>query len=169
MRPFAMYTFVVRDGNSSVYANEVFWLLLATGHWKRLQWDNPRFSLMLEERNQLPFRRLDREPGLMHFVNYYRVADKLCRKASLVKLIKTSPEQAESCTWFRESYMIYPTNLKTLVAPAQNGIHPLLHSSRTDVKNRCRSLSANFWNSIAMQSLSQDGMKFTPLTRSSMR
>ena len=132
VRPFAMYTFMVRDGNSSVYANEVFWLLLATGHWKRLQWDNPRFSLMLEERNRLPFRRLDREPGLMHFVNYYRVADKLCRKASLVKLIKTSPEQAESCTWFRESYMIYPTNLKTLVAPAQNGIHPLLHSSRTD-------------------------------------
>ena len=80
-----MYTFMVRDGNSSVYANEVFWLLLATGHWKRLQWDNPRFSLMLEERNRLPFRRLDREPGLMHFVNYYRVADKLCRKASLVK------------------------------------------------------------------------------------
>ena len=63
VRPFTMYTFVVRDGNSSVYANEVFWLLLATGHWKRLQWDNPRFSLMLEERNRLPFRRLDREPG----------------------------------------------------------------------------------------------------------
>ena len=68
----------------------------------------------------------------MQLVNYYRGADKLCRKASLVKLIKTSPEQAESCTWFRESYMIYPTNLKTLVAPAQNGIHPPLHSSRTD-------------------------------------
>lgn len=72
------------------------------------------------------------EPGLMQLVNYYRGADKLCRKASLVKLIKTSPEQAESCTWFRESYVIYPTNLKTLVAPAQNGIHPLLRSSRTD-------------------------------------
>ena len=28
--------------------------------------------------------------------------------------------------------MIYPTNLKTPVAPAQNGIHPPLHSSRTD-------------------------------------
>ena len=91
-----MYTFEVRDENSNVCANEVFWLLLATGHRKRLQWDNPRFSLMLEERNRLPFGRLDREPGLMQLVNYYRGADKLCCKASSVKLIKTSPEQAES-------------------------------------------------------------------------
>ena len=68
----------------------------------------------------------------MQLVNYYRGADKLCRKASLVKLIKTSPELAESCTWFPESYVIYPTNLKTPVAPAQNGIHPPIHSSRTD-------------------------------------
>ena len=131
-QPFAMYTFEVRDENSNVCANEVFWLLLATGHRKRLQWDNPRFSLMLEERNRLPFGRLDREPGLMQLVNYYRGADKLCCKASSVKLIKTSPEQAESCTLFCESYVIYPTNLKTLVAPAQNGIYPPLHSSRTD-------------------------------------
>lgn len=28
--------------------------------------------------------------------------------------------------------MIYPTNLKTPVAPAQNGIHPPIHNSRTD-------------------------------------
>uniref|UniRef100_A0A3Q2KY14 Tubulin--tyrosine ligase n=1 Tax=Equus caballus TaxID=9796 RepID=A0A3Q2KY14_HORSE len=47
-------------------------------------------------------------------------------------LIKTSPELAESCTWFPESYVIYPTNLKTPVAPAQNGIHPPIHNSRTD-------------------------------------
>lgn len=56
-RPFAMYTFVVRDENSSVYA-EVSRLLLATGHWKRLRRDNPRFNLMLGERNRLPFGRL---------------------------------------------------------------------------------------------------------------
>uniref|UniRef100_A0A8D2HBD8 Tubulin--tyrosine ligase n=1 Tax=Urocitellus parryii TaxID=9999 RepID=A0A8D2HBD8_UROPR len=47
-------------------------------------------------------------------------------------LIKTSPELAESCTWFPESYVIYPTNLKTPVAPAQNGIQPPVNNSRTD-------------------------------------
>lgn len=52
-----MYTFVVRDENSSVYA-EVSRLLLATGQWKRLRKDNPRFNLMLGERNRLPFGRL---------------------------------------------------------------------------------------------------------------
>ncbi|XP_008978528.1 tubulin--tyrosine ligase isoform X2 [Callithrix jacchus] len=126
-----MYTFVVRDENSSVYA-EVSRLLLATGYWKRLRRDNPRFNLMLGERNRLPFGRLGHEPGLVQLVNYYRGADKLCRKASLVKLIKTSPELAESCTWFPESYVIYPTNLKTPVAPAQNGIQPPINNSRTD-------------------------------------
>ncbi|XP_043368325.1 tubulin--tyrosine ligase isoform X2 [Dermochelys coriacea] len=126
-----MYTFVVRDENSSIYA-EVSKILLSTGQWKRLKRDNPRFNLMLGERNRLPFGRLGHEPGLVQLVNYYRGADKLCRKASLVKLIKTSPELSESCTWFPESYMIYPTNLKTPVAPAQNGIRHLINNSRTD-------------------------------------
>lgn len=129
--PFAMYTFVVRDENSSVYA-EVSRLLLATGYWKRLRRDNPRFNLMLGERNRLPFGRLGHEPGLAQLVNYYRGADKLCRKASLVKLVKTSPELSESCSWFPESYVIYPTNLKTPVAPAQNGIQLPVSNSRTD-------------------------------------
>lgn len=48
------------------------------------------------------------------------------------RLIKTSPELSESCTWFPESYVIYPTNLKTPVAPAQNGIRHLINNSRTD-------------------------------------
>ncbi|KAM7172150.1 tubulin--tyrosine ligase isoform 5-T5 [Macrochelys suwanniensis] len=126
-----MYTFVVRDENSSIYA-EVSRILLSSGQWKRLKRDNPRFNLMLGERNRLPFGRLGHEPGLVQLVNYYRGADKLCRKASLVKLIKTSPELSESCTWFPESYMIYPTNLKTPVAPAQNGIRHLINNSRTD-------------------------------------
>ncbi|KAI1240466.1 hypothetical protein IHE44_0008889 [Lamprotornis superbus] len=126
-----MYTFVVRDEGSSVYT-EVSRLLLASGQWRRLRRDNPRFNLMLGERNRLPFGRLGHEPGLVQLVNYYRGADKLCRKASLVKLIKTSPELSESCTWFPESYVIYPTNLKTPVAPAQNGIHHLINNSRTD-------------------------------------
>lgn len=52
-----MYTFVSRDDNSSVYA-EVSKILLATGQWKRLKRDNPRFNLMLGERNRLPFGRL---------------------------------------------------------------------------------------------------------------
>lgn len=51
---------------------------------------------------------------------------------SSARLIKTSPDLAESCTWFPESYVIYPTNLKTPVAPAQNGIYPPVNSSRTD-------------------------------------
>ncbi|NXW48092.1 TTL ligase, partial [Nyctiprogne leucopyga] len=80
----------------------------------------------------LCFPFLGHEPGLVQLVNYYRGADKLCRKASLVKLIKTSPELSESCTWFPESYVIYPTNLKTPVAPAQNGIRHLINNTRTD-------------------------------------
>uniref|UniRef100_A0A2I3H0F2 Tubulin--tyrosine ligase n=1 Tax=Nomascus leucogenys TaxID=61853 RepID=A0A2I3H0F2_NOMLE len=85
------------------------------------------------QRNKIPpLSFLGHEPGLVQLVNYYRGADKLCRKASLVKLIKTSPELAESCTWFPESYVIYPTNLKTPVAPAQNGIQPPISNSRTD-------------------------------------
>lgn len=32
-----------------------------------------------------PFSFIGHEPGLMQLVNYYRGADKLCRKASLVK------------------------------------------------------------------------------------
>lgn len=50
----------------------------------------------------------------------------------MFRLIKTSPELAESCTWFPESYMIYPTNLKTPVAPAQNGMQHLINNTRTD-------------------------------------
>ena len=52
-----MYTFVTRDDNSTVYA-EVSKILVSTGQWKRLKRDNPRFNLMLGERNRLPFGRL---------------------------------------------------------------------------------------------------------------
>ncbi|XP_069091171.1 tubulin--tyrosine ligase [Pleurodeles waltl] len=126
-----MYTFVVRDENSSVYA-EVSKILLSTGKWRRLKRDNPRFNLMLGERNRLPFGRLGHEPGILQLVNYYRGADKLCRKASLVKLIKTTPELLESCTWFPESYVIYPTVLKADVVPEKNGIRHLINNSKTD-------------------------------------
>lgn len=37
---------------------EVSRLLLASGQWRRLRRDNPRFNLMLGERNRLPFGRL---------------------------------------------------------------------------------------------------------------
>ncbi|XP_053567924.1 tubulin--tyrosine ligase [Bombina bombina] len=126
-----MYTFVVRDENSTVYA-EVSRILLATGQWKKLKRDNPRFNLMLGERNRLPFGRLGHEPGIVQLVNYFRGADKLCRKASLVKLIKTSPELLESCDCFPESYVIYPANEKSPVAQKRNGLHELINSSRTD-------------------------------------
>ncbi|MGH0158820.1 UNVERIFIED_CONTAM: hypothetical protein FKN15_039089 [Acipenser sinensis] len=52
-----MYTFVARDENSSVFA-DVAKRLVSTGQWKRLKRDNPRFNLMLGERNRLPFGRL---------------------------------------------------------------------------------------------------------------
>ncbi|XP_068597599.1 tubulin--tyrosine ligase-like [Brachionichthys hirsutus] len=126
-----IYTFVTRDDNSTVYA-EVSKLLLSTGQWKKLKRDNPRFNLMLGERNRLPYGRLGHEPGLVQLVNYYRGADKLCRKASLVKLIKTSPELSDSSNWFPESYIIYPTNLNTPVAPAKNGINHLKSNPKTD-------------------------------------
>ncbi|XP_063774175.1 tubulin--tyrosine ligase [Pseudophryne corroboree] len=126
-----MYSFVVRDENSTVYA-EVSKILLATGQWKKLKRDNPRFNLMLGERNRLPFGRLGHEPGLAQLVNYYRGADKLCRKASLVKLIKTSPELSESCTWFPESFVIYPTNQKSPAPRARNGFQDITNNTRTD-------------------------------------
>uniref|UniRef100_A0A8C7QAL8 Tubulin--tyrosine ligase n=2 Tax=Oncorhynchus TaxID=8016 RepID=A0A8C7QAL8_ONCMY len=126
-----MYTFVARDDNSTIYA-EVSKILVATGQWKRLKKDNPRFNLMLGERNRLPFGRLGHEPGLMQLVNYYRGADKLCRKASLVKLIKTSPELPDPGNWLPESYIIYPTNLNTPIAPAKNGISHLKSNPKTD-------------------------------------
>jgi len=44
-----------------VYA-EVSRLLLASGQWRRLRRDNPRFNLMLGERNRLPFGRLGKGP-----------------------------------------------------------------------------------------------------------
>lgn len=59
-----MYTFVLRDDTSSIYA-EVSKILTATGKWKRLKKDNPRFNLMLGERNRLPFGRLGKEPFLL--------------------------------------------------------------------------------------------------------
>ncbi|XP_078398801.1 tubulin--tyrosine ligase isoform X2 [Cetorhinus maximus] len=126
-----MYTFVVRDRNSSIYA-EVGKVLISTGQWRRLKRDNPRFNLMLGERNKLPFGTLGHEPGLAQLVNYYRGADKLCRKASLVKLINTIPELMESCTWFPESYVIYPTGLHTTVIPVKNGIKAQRNNVRTD-------------------------------------
>lgn len=125
-----MYTFVLRDRNSSVYA-EVGKMLISTGQWRRLRRDNPRFNLMLGERNKLPFGTLGHEPGVAQLVNYYRGADKLCRKASLVKLIKSIPE-LESCNWFPESYVIYPTGLQVTAIPLQNGLTVQRNNVRTD-------------------------------------
>lgn len=48
------------------------------------------------------------------------------------RLIKTSPELSDSSNWFPESYIIYPTNLNTPVAPAMNGISHLKSNPKTD-------------------------------------
>uniref|UniRef100_A0A3Q2PCZ2 Tubulin--tyrosine ligase n=1 Tax=Fundulus heteroclitus TaxID=8078 RepID=A0A3Q2PCZ2_FUNHE len=48
------------------------------------------------------------------------------------ELIKTSPELSDSSNWFPESYIIYPTNLNTPVAPASNGISHLKSNPKTD-------------------------------------
>lgn len=48
------------------------------------------------------------------------------------RLIKTSPELSDSINWFPESYIIYPTNLNTPVAPASNGISHLKSNPKTD-------------------------------------
>lgn len=47
-------------------------------------------------------------------------------------MIKTSLELSDSCNWFPESYIIYPTNLNTPVAPATNGINHLKSNPKTD-------------------------------------
>ena len=48
------------------------------------------------------------------------------------RIIKTSPELSESSNWFPESYIIYPTNLNTPVAPATNGIGHMKSNPKTD-------------------------------------
>lgn len=50
----------------------------------------------------------------------------------LCRLIKTSPEIKDFCNWFPDSYIIYPTNLNTHVAPADNGISHLQNNPKTD-------------------------------------
>lgn len=52
--------------------------------------------------------------------------------SSSIRLIKTSPELLDSSNWFPESYIIYPTNLNTPVAPATNGISHLKSNPKTD-------------------------------------
>lgn len=51
---------------------------------------------------------------------------------SCERMIKTSPELTDSCNWLPESYIIYPTNLNTPVAPATNGINHLKSNPKTD-------------------------------------
>uniref|UniRef100_S4RA06 Tubulin--tyrosine ligase n=1 Tax=Petromyzon marinus TaxID=7757 RepID=S4RA06_PETMA len=133
-----MYTFVLRDENSTVYA-AVAKLLQKSGHWKRLHRDSPRFNLMLGERNRLPYGRLVRacaghEPGLMQLVNYYRGSDKLCRKASLVKLMKASSSPScKPASWLPESYVIFPLSprpSRRLSPGSSPGSSPRRHAER---------------------------------------
>lgn len=50
----------------------------------------------------------------------------------MFRIIKTSPELKDSCNWLPESYIIYPTNLNTPVAPATNGISHMKSNPKTD-------------------------------------
>ncbi|XP_016118892.1 tubulin--tyrosine ligase-like [Sinocyclocheilus grahami] len=45
---------------------------------------------------------------------------------------KHHEELKDSCNWFPESYIIYPTNLNTPVAPATNGISHMKSNPKTD-------------------------------------
>lgn len=70
--------------------------------------------------------------GSSAFLNRVTVLRRDADPLSSTRLIKTSPELAESCTWFPESYVIYPTNVKTPTAPTRNGVHPPISNPRTD-------------------------------------
>lgn len=74
--------------------------------------------------------------SMMHFCS----ADELFHGYSIswlfpfftIRLIKTSPELSDFNSWLPESYIIYPTNLNTPVAPATNGINHLKSNPKTD-------------------------------------
>lgn len=77
----------------------------------------------------------------VHYRCFFFLVNKLFWKASSfadhfpscsIRLIKTSPELSDSSNWFPESYIIYPTNLNTPVAPATNGISHLKSNPKTD-------------------------------------
>ena len=87
-----MYTFVSRDENSTVYA-EVSKILLSTGQWKRLKRDNPRFNLMLGERNRLPFGRLGKSRFQMNKKILYLIRMLEC----LLYLVATHSGWDSSC------------------------------------------------------------------------
>lgn len=87
-----MYTFVARDENSTIYA-EVSKILVATGQWKKLKRDNPRFNLMLGERNRLPFGRLGKSSTFGILSKWYCMAlNTFCWSVSILVLtLKLNP------------------------------------------------------------------------------
>lgn len=102
-----IYTFVARDENSTIYA-EVSKILVATGQWKRLKRDNPRFNLMLGERNRLPFGRLGKSNtfGIRSKWSYIAL-NSFCYSVSILVLtLKLNPwivshETADVDLWWR--------------------------------------------------------------------
>ncbi|XP_033626314.1 tubulin--tyrosine ligase-like [Asterias rubens] len=123
-----MYTFGVRDTESSVYA-AVAEVLRTKRHWRErtavrtgqctsgnngdelayLGAETLRVNLVLGERNKLPFGKFGHEPGLKQLVNYYRGSQKICRKTHLVTALKTSSAiNYDSIDWLPVSFVILP-------------------------------------------------------------
>ncbi|XP_033106353.1 tubulin--tyrosine ligase-like [Anneissia japonica] len=116
--------FVVRDQESTVYA-EVAELLLKSGKWRKAQSKNtPKFHLLFGERNGLKFGKLGHEPGLLQAVNYYRGNGLICRKVQLTQMLKATcshpheqthervqneHEQHGCQSWYPTSFVIHPT------------------------------------------------------------
>ncbi|XP_038074815.1 tubulin--tyrosine ligase-like [Patiria miniata] len=118
-----MYTFSVRDLESSVYA-AVTEVLRAKAHWRErgrergdrppsaaLSADTLRVNLVLGERNKLPYGKLGHEPGLQQLVNYYRGSSSLCRKTKLVSVLNTASQfHSDRVDWLPVSFVIRPAN-----------------------------------------------------------
>lgn len=95
-----IYTFVTRDDNSTVYA-EVSKILQSTGHWKRLKRDNPRFNLMLGERNRLPFGRLGKCCSISFFFKFFisfYIIPTADRKRLVLYLVCTHSDETAAVT-----------------------------------------------------------------------
>ncbi|XP_077991284.1 tubulin--tyrosine ligase-like, partial [Glandiceps talaboti] len=108
------YSYVVRDEGSSVYA-AVANVLSSRQDWKSIHKDSRRFNVMFGERNRLQFGRLGHEPGVTQLVNYYRGSGRLCRKTSLVYVLRQYCQSLDidPYQWIPPSFEVSPNNVDT--------------------------------------------------------
>lgn len=78
--------FVTRDAESSVY-KQVSKVLEQRG-WQQMEPDYPKYHVILAERG-FPWGRIGHVGHLVQTINYYRGYTDLCRKASLVRTIRS--------------------------------------------------------------------------------